>query len=106
MVKFSIRRESGTGKIIVKNMETDAQYETGEDSMMRLWDYFIPDIPFMYSDGLKKEGIHVADLSPDFEVGVKNNPYTRRGGYRHRKRSHKKRSHRKRSHRKRMSRRR
>ena len=104
MVKFSIRQESGTGKIIVKNMETGATYSTSNETMQRLWEHFIPNTPYMSSVGFTTEGIHVADLSPDFEVGVKNNPYT--GGYRHRKRSHKKRSHRKRSHRKRMSRRR
>ena len=98
MVKFSIR-PLDDGKIIVKNMETDVTYTTSDGSMQRLWDHFIPNVPYMSSVGITTEGIHVADLSPDFEVGVKNNPYT--GGYRHRKRSHKKRSHKKRSHKKR-----
>ena len=87
MVKFSIRPLSD-GKIIVKNIETDVTYTTSDESMQRLWGHFIPNVPYMSS-------IHLADLSPDFEVGVKNNPYT--GGYRHRKRSHKKRSHKKRT---------
>ena len=102
MVKFSI--VPSNGKIIVKNMETDVTYTTSDESMRRLWDHFIPDVDYMSSVGIKTEGIHVADLSPDFEEGVKNN--LSRGGYRHRKRSHKKRSHKKRSHKKRTTRRR
>ena len=102
MVKFSIVPLSN-GKIIVKNMETDVTYTTSDESMRRLWDHFIPNVPYMSSVGIKTEGIHVADLSPDFEDGVKTNSS---GGYRHRKRSHKKRSHKKRSHKKRTTRRR
>ena len=82
MVKFSIRPLVGTEKIIVTNMSTGAKYETSKDSMRRLWDYFIPTVRYMDSDGIRTEGIHVADLHPDFEVGVKNNPYT--GGSRRR----------------------
>jgi hypothetical protein len=104
MVKFSIRPLPDTEKILVTNMDTGVQYETSQDSMMRLWDFFIPNVDYISSVGIETEGVHVADLSPDFEVAVKNNPY--RGGYRHRKRSHKKRSHRKRSHKKRTTRRR
>ena len=89
MVKFSIR-PLDDGKIIVKNMETDVIYTTSDESMQRLWGQFIPNVPYMSSVGITTEGIHVADLSPYFEVGVKNNPYA--GGYRHRKRSHKKRT--------------
>ena len=102
MVKFSIQPVSGSEqKVIVKNMATGATYETSKDSMRRLWDMFIPNTRYyLDSDGIRTEGIHVADLDPDFEVGVKNNPYRMNAG------SHRKRSHRKRSHRKRRSRRR
>ena len=95
MVKFSIRPLPGTEKIIVTNMVTGAQYETSQSSMRRFWDHFSPTVPYMSSVGITTEGVHVADLIPDFEEAVKNNPYT--GGYRHRKRSHKKRSHKKRT---------
>ena len=102
MVKFSIMNEDG--KVTVKNIETGATYSTSDDSMQRIWDHFSPDVHYMDSDMYKTEKIYVADLHPEFEVVVKNNPYT--GGYRHRKRSHRKRSHKKRSHKKRTTRRR
>jgi hypothetical protein len=97
MVKFSIQPVSGSEqKVIVKNMATGATYETSTDSMRRLWDMFIPNTRYyLDSDGIRTEGIHVADLDSDFEVGVKNNPYRMSAG-----------SHRKRSHRNRRSRRR
>jgi hypothetical protein len=107
MVKFSIIRADWP-RVITKNLDTQQEYITSDDTMQRLCHLFTEIASFYNSTSGKVEGIVTVELdaqkAKEFELTLTRNPLN--GGYRHRKRSHRKRSHRKRSHRKRTTRRR
>lgn len=78
MVKFSIRMDRD-GIVITKNLDTQKEYKTDDDTMQRFWSYLFPGVAyFSNSSSGRTEYIETFDLDPrkasEFELGLTKNP--------------------------------
>jgi hypothetical protein len=73
------RGERGNKIVIAKNLDTQQEYKTDDDTMQRFWSYLFPGVAyFSNSSSGKTEYIEIFDLDAskagDFELGLTRNP--------------------------------
>jgi hypothetical protein len=77
MVKFSIRMDRG-GIVITKNLDTQQEYKTSDNTMQRFWDHLFPGVAyFSNSSSGRTEHIETFELDAvkarEFELGLTAN---------------------------------
>jgi hypothetical protein len=77
MVKFSIRADGP--RVITKNLDTQQEYITSDETMQRLWPHLFPGTAyFSKSASGKVEGFETVELdaqkAKDFELALTRNP--------------------------------